>query len=78
VPISLDFACDALRLRRCVAFRHLRSQGCLSVATEAGAPEAILYLQSGHGPAMPARASMHPQTPARLVETVEAFDLCLA
>ena len=78
MPISLDFACaqsccDAVRLSGISA-----RKGCISVATKAGLPEAIPYLQSGHGPAMPALAYMHLQTPARLVETVEAFDLCLA
>ena len=45
------------------------------MAIESGVPEAILYLLSGHGLEMPARAYMHLQTPARLVETFEAFDL---
>ena len=37
-------------------------KGGISVAIEAGVPEAILYLQSGHGLALPARAYMHLQT----------------
>ena len=45
------------------------------MAIEAGVPEASSYLQSSHGLALPARAYMHLQTPARLLETFEAFDL---
>jgi hypothetical protein len=37
--------------------------------------EAILYLQSGHGQALPARAYMHLKSPARFLETFEAFGL---
>ena len=62
--------CDAVRFSGISA-----RKGGISVAIEAGVPEAILYLQSGHGQAMPARAYMHLRTPARLVETFEAFDL---
>jgi len=50
-------------------------KGGISAAIEAGVPEAILYLQSGHGLGLPARAYMHLQTPARLLETFEAFGL---
>ena len=42
---------------------------------EAGVPKAVLYLQSGHGLGLPARAYMHLQSPARLLETFEAFEL---
>ena len=62
--------CDAARFSGISA-----RKGGISVAIEAGVPEAILYLQSGHGLALPARAYMHLQTPARLLETFEAFDL---
>ena len=37
-------------------------KGGISVAIEAGVPEAILYSQSGHGLALLARAYMHLQT----------------
>jgi len=62
--------CDAARFSGISA-----RKGGISVAIEAGVPEAILYLQSGHGLALPARAYMHLQTPARLLETFAAFDL---
>ena len=62
--------CDAARFSGISA-----RKGGISVAIEAGVPEAILYLQSGHGLGLPARAYMHLQTPARLVETFEAFEL---
>ena len=44
-------------------------------ASETCVPEAILYLQSGHGQALPARAYMHLMSPARFLETFEAFGL---
>jgi hypothetical protein len=62
--------CDAARFSGISA-----RKGGISIAIEAGVPEAILYLQSGHGLALPARAYMHLQTPARLLETFAAFDL---
>ena len=50
----------------------LALKGGISAAIESCVPEAILYLQSGHGQTLPARAS-----PARFLETFEAFGLCL-
>ena len=50
-------------------------KGGISVAIEARVDEAILYLQSGHGQALPARAYMHLTSPGRFLETFEAFDL---
>ena len=50
-------------------------KGGISAAIEARVPEAILYLQSGHGQALPARAYMHLMSPARFLETFEAFGL---
>ena len=37
--------------------------------------EATLYLQSGHGAALPAQAYMWMAFPARFLETFEAFGL---
>jgi hypothetical protein len=37
--------------------------------------ETILYLQSGHGVALPARAYMQIASPARFFEMFEAFGL---
>jgi hypothetical protein len=77
--LSLSTSLSTQSGRDAVLFSGISARkGCLSVATEAGVPKAIPYLQSGHGPAMPALAYMHLHTPARLVETFEAFDLCLA
>jgi len=50
-------------------------KGGISAAIEARVDEAILYLQSGHGQALPARAYMHLTSPHRLLETFEAFGL---
>ena len=50
-------------------------KGGISTAIEAGVDETILYLQSGHGQALPARAYMHLSSPARFLETFEAFGL---
>ena len=50
-------------------------KGGISVAIEARVDEAILYLQSGHGQALPARAYMHLTSPGRFLETFEAFGL---
>jgi hypothetical protein len=50
-------------------------KGGISTAIEAKVDEAILYLQSGHGQALPARAYMHLTTPDRFLETFEAFGL---
>ena len=62
--------CDAARFSGISA-----RKGGISVAIDAGVCEAILYLQSGHGLGLPARAYMHLQSPASLLETFEAFDL---
>jgi hypothetical protein len=37
--------------------------------------EKILYLQSGHGSALPARAYMRLASPSRFFETFQAFGL---
>ena len=50
-------------------------KGRVSAAIEACAPEAILYLQSGQGQALPARAYTHLMPPTRFLETFEAFGL---
>jgi hypothetical protein len=50
-------------------------RGCISTAIEARVDETILYLQSGHGAALPARAYMQIASPARFLETFEAFGL---
>ena len=50
-------------------------KGGLSTAIDAGVPEAILFLQSGHGQAKAARNYIHMQEPRRLLETYEAFGL---
>jgi hypothetical protein len=50
-------------------------KGGISTAIEARVDEAILYLQSGHGQALPARAYMHLTSPDRFLETFEAFGL---
>jgi hypothetical protein len=52
-----------------------KSQGGISVAIDARVDEAILYLQSSHGQALPARACMHITSPDRFLETFEAFGL---
>ena len=53
-------------------------EGGISTAIEARVDEAILYLQSGHGHALPARAYMHLTPPDRFLEIPEALGLCLA
>ncbi len=53
-------------------------EGGISTAIEARVDEAILYLQSGHGHALPARAYMHLPSPDSFLETSEALGLCLA
>ena len=50
-------------------------KGGIPEATETCVPEAILYLQSGHGQALPARAYMHLMSQARFLKTFEAFGL---
>ena len=62
--------CDAASLSGISA-----RKGGISVAMDAGVCEAILYHQSGHVMGLPARAYMHLQTPARLLETFAAFEL---
>jgi hypothetical protein len=53
-------------------------KGRISTAIEAKVDEAILYLQSGHGQVLPARAYMHLTSPDRFLEIPEALGLCLA
>jgi hypothetical protein len=50
-------------------------KGCISAAIEARVDEAILYLQSCHCQARPARAYMHLTSPDSFPETLEAFGL---
>ena len=50
-------------------------KGGISTAIAAKVDETILYLQSGHGQPLPARAYMHLHEPARFLETFEAFGL---
>ena len=50
-------------------------KGGISTAIAAKVDETILYLQSGHGQPLPARAYMHLHAPARFLETFEAFGL---
>jgi len=50
-------------------------KGSISVALDAGVPEAISYLQSGHGQALPARAYTQLVSPDRFLEVFEAFGL---
>ena len=50
-------------------------KGGISVAIDADVDEAILYLQSGHGQALPAREYMQICAPGRFLETFEAFGL---
>jgi hypothetical protein len=50
-------------------------KGGISTAIDAGVDETILYLQSGHGQPLPARAYMQLASPARFLETFEAFGL---
>jgi hypothetical protein len=52
-------------------------KGGISTAIEARVDETILYLQSGHGAALPARAYMQIASHARFLETFEAFGLRL-
>jgi hypothetical protein len=50
-------------------------KGGISTAIEARVDQTILYLQSGHGGALPAREYMQIASPARFLETFEAFGL---
>ena len=52
-----------------------RHPGSISVAIGAGVDEAILYLQSGHGQALPARAYMQICAPGRFLEKFATFGL---
>jgi hypothetical protein len=77
-PCSRQQASDWIRWAVAQAGRdstRFSDKGCISAAIEAGVDEAILYLQSGHGQALPARAYMHLTSPDRFFETFEAFSL---
>ena len=50
-------------------------KGGLSTAIEAGVPEAVLFMQSGHGQSKAARAYMAFDSPQLLFRTWEAFQL---
>lgn len=50
-------------------------KGGLSVAIEAGVPEHILWMQSGHAQSLAARRYIHLASPSELYRTWEAFDL---
>ena len=50
-------------------------KGGITIAIEAGVPQEILFLQSGHGQTRAARRYMNFTDPARLFETFQAFDL---
>ena len=50
-------------------------KGGLSTAIEAGVPEAVLFMQSGHGQSKAARAYVDLGSPALLFDTWAAFEL---
>ena len=50
-------------------------RGCISTATEAGVPEAVIYLQSGHAQSTSARCYIKITRPDLLYATWEAFGL---
>jgi hypothetical protein len=50
-------------------------KGGLSTAVEAGVPEAVLFMQSGHGQSKAARAYVAFDSPLLLFCTWEAFQL---
>ena len=50
-------------------------KGGISTALEAGVPEAVLYMQSGHAQDRAARTYMHFASPALLFDTFKAFGL---
>ena len=50
-------------------------RGCISTATEAGVPEAVIYLQSGHAQSTSARSYIKLTRPDLLYATWEAFGL---
>jgi hypothetical protein len=49
--------------------------GGLTVASEAGVPESILYMQSGHSQPTAARGYVRLTNPDRLYDTWRAFQL---
>ena len=50
-------------------------RGCISTAVEAGVPEAILWLQSGHAQSVSARSYIKLSKPDLLFSTWAAFNL---
>jgi hypothetical protein len=50
-------------------------RGCLSSAIEAGVPEAILWMQSGHAQDVAARRYVQLGSPKPLYHTWESFKL---
>jgi hypothetical protein len=50
-------------------------RGCISTAVEAGVPEVILWLQSGHAQSRSARSYVKLTKPDLLFATWAAFDL---
>ena len=50
-------------------------KGGLSTAIEAGVPEAILWMQSGHAQDLAARRYVHLRSPKQMYRTWEAFGL---
>ena len=59
------------------AFRASRYGRAASLQQSRHVDEKILYLQCCHGQALPARAYMYLTSPARILETFEAFALCM-
>ncbi len=51
--------------------------GGLTVAAEAGVPESIMWMQSGHAQSMAARRYVRLTDPDRLYDTWRAFRLCI-
>ena len=49
--------------------------GGLTVASEAGVPEAVMWMQSGHAQSMAARGYVRLTNPDRLYDTWRAFRL---
>ena len=50
-------------------------KGSLSTAIEAGVPEHILWMQSGHAQTKAARVYVHLRSPTQLYDTWKAFGL---
>ena len=50
-------------------------RGCITTATEAGVPEEVLWLQSGHAGGSSSRRYVNLTDPARLFQTWAAFRL---